>query len=143
MQFTEECDLEIGNITKAKGKVTWKKKGGKEKSAIDYILINDKIRHRIREMIIDEDGVVDTKSDHNMIITKYIVNENMKINKEQKLEKKWKRKNVDWNKYREEVDKARSIVGTTKEEILGNLYKVMRWAGERSVGYTKGVRENL
>ena len=106
LQFSEECDLEIGNITKAKGKVTWRKKGGKEKSAIDYILMNNRIRHRIREISIDEDGIIDTKSDHNMIITKYVVKENLKISKQNKQGKKWKRKKVDWSKYREEIERA-------------------------------------
>ena len=95
LSFAEECDLEIGNITIAKGKVTWKRKGGKEKSAIDYVLMNNKIRQKIKEMIIDEEGEIDTKSDHNMIITKYTVKENKNIEKRGKQERKWKRKNVD------------------------------------------------
>ena len=56
--------------------------------------------------------------------------------------KKWKRKNVDWTKYKEEIGKARSITGRSKEEKMNNIYKVLRWAGERSVGYTKGIRKN-
>ena len=51
--------------------------------------------------------------------------------------KKWKIKNVDWTKYKEEIGKARS-----KEEKINNIYKVIRWARERSVGYTKGTIKN-
>ena len=53
---------------------------------------------------------------------------------------KWKRKNVDWKKFKEEINKLGNILGNTKEEILENIYKKMRHAGERSVGYTKGRR---
>ena len=48
LTFTEENDLEIGNITIARGKVTWRRTGGKEKSAIDFVLMNDQMKYGIR-----------------------------------------------------------------------------------------------
>ena len=75
LAFTEENDLEIGNITMAKGKVTWSRKGGKEKSAIDFIIMNDHMKSRMQEIIIDEEKEIDLKSDHNMIITKLKIKE--------------------------------------------------------------------
>ena len=48
---------------------------------------------------------------------------------------------MDWTKYKE-VDKARPITGNSKVERMNNIYKVVSWAGERSVGYTKGTRKN-
>ena len=43
---------------------------------------------------------------------------------------------------KEEVGKARSISGKSKEEKMNTIYKVVTWAGERSVGHTKGTRKN-
>ena len=37
-RLTEENDIEIANL--AKGKITLQRKGGEEKSAIDYVLLN-------------------------------------------------------------------------------------------------------
>ena len=54
----------------AKGKVTWRRKGGKEKSAIVFAPMSDQMKYRIREILIDEEKEIDLKSDHNMIITK-------------------------------------------------------------------------
>ena len=48
---------------------------------------------------------------------------------------------MDWTKYKE-VNKARTITGNSKEEKMNNIYKVVRWAGERSVGYTTGTKKN-
>ena len=117
LAFTEENDLEIGNITMTKGKVTWSRKGGKEKSAIDFIglLMNDHMKCRIQEIIIDEEKEIDLKSDHNMIETKLKTKEQVNMRNIVQTTKKLKRKNVDWTKYKE-VDKARSITGKSKEE---------------------------
>ena len=142
LAFTEENDLEIGNITMAKGKVTWSRKGGKEKSAIDFIIMNDHMKFRMQEIITDEEKEIDLNSDHNMIITKLKIKEQGTTKNITQTNKKWKRKNVDWTKYKEEIGKARSITGRSKEEKMNNIYKVLRWAGERSVGCTKGTRKN-
>ena len=142
LAFTEENYLEIGNITMAKGKVTWSRKGGKEKSAIDFIIMNDHMKSRMQEKIIDEEKEIDLKSDHNMIITKLKIKEQGNTRNIIQANKKWKRKNVDWIKYKEEIGKARSITGRSKEEKMNNIHKVLRWVGERSVGYTKGTRKN-
>ena len=44
LDLVEDKELEIGNLTIAEGKITWERPGGKEKSAIDYILYNDRIK---------------------------------------------------------------------------------------------------
>ena len=108
--------LEIGNITMAKGKVTWSRKGGKEKSAIDFIIMNEHMKSRMQEIIIDEEKEIDLQSDHNMIITKLKIKEQVNTRNIIQTNKKWKRKNVDWTKYKEEIGKARSITGRSKEE---------------------------
>ena len=99
LPFTEENYLEIGNITMAKGKVTWSRKGGKEKSAIDFIIMNDHMKFRMQEIIIDEEKEIDLNSDHNMIITKLKIKEQGTTRNIIQTNKKWKRKNVDWTKY--------------------------------------------
>ena len=142
LTFTEENDLEIGNLTKAIGKVTWQRKGGTERSAIDYLLFNNKLAGKIKIIKVDEEKIFDLNSDHNMI-TVEIRNQERKNNKIiQKQIRKWKRKNVDWKKYREELEKLGQIRGSTKEEILINLQKTMRSAGEKGVGYTTGIRRS-
>ena len=142
LAFIEENYLEICNITIAIGKVAWRRTGGKEKSAIDFVPMNEQMKCSIQKIIIDEEKEIDLKSDHNMIITKIKTIEHMAKKNMVKINKKWKGKNVDWTKYREEVDKARPITGNSNEGRMNNIYKVVRWADERSVGYTKGTRKN-
>ena len=145
LAFTEENDLEIGNITMAKGKVTWGRKGGKEKSVIDFIIMNDHMKFRMQEIIIDEEKQIDLNSDHNMIITKLKIKEQGNTRNIIHTNKKWKRKNVDWTKYKEEIGKARSITGRSKEEKMNNIYTKYldgQGKGVLSVGYTKGTRKN-
>ena len=60
---------------------------------------------------------------------------NIKVTK-----RKWKRRNVDWKKFKEEINKLSNITGNNKDEIMENLYKKLRCAGEKSVGYTKGIK---
>ena len=97
---------------------------------------HDHMKYRIQEILIDEEKEIDLKSDHNMIITKIKTKEHTTKRIIFQTTKNWKRKNVDWTKYNEEVDKARPrpISGNSKEEKINNTYKVVRWAGERSVG---------
>ena len=95
LAFTEENYLEIGNITMAKGKVTWRKKGGKEQSAIDFVLMNDHMKYRIQEILIDEEKEIDLKSDHNMIITKIKAKEHSNIRNIVQTTKKWKKCGLD------------------------------------------------
>ena len=92
LTFTEENELEIGNLTKAVGKITWQRKGGKEKSAIDFILYNREMCAKIKRIIIDEEKEFDLKSDHNMTIIEY---RSQKIKEDRTLittTRKWKRK---------------------------------------------------
>ncbi len=37
-------------------------------SAIDYVLVNGKMRECVSRMWIDEDGMIDVVSDHNMMV---------------------------------------------------------------------------
>ena len=141
--FAEENNLEIGNITNTIGKITWRRIGGKERSAIDYILYNEKSSKKIKEIRIDENKEIDINTDHNMIeisykTTKKLGNKNTKI----KMTRKWKRQNANWKQYKVEIDKLGNIKGKDKEEIMEDMYKKMRRAGEKSIGYTRKIRSS-
>ena len=83
------------------GKVTWRRPGGREKSAIDYIIYDKDYSRKIKEIVIDEEKDIDINTDHNMIIIKYESQKQyQKINKEISTKVKWKRKNVDWKKFK-------------------------------------------
>ena len=46
--------------------MTW---GAREQeSAIDYVLVNGRMHEMVSHMWIDEDGMVDNVSDHNMLV---------------------------------------------------------------------------
>ena len=79
--------------------------------------MNEHMESRMKEIIIDEEKEIDLKSNHNyMIITKLKIKEQVNTRNIIQTNKKWKRKNVDWTKYKEEIGKARSITGRSKEE---------------------------
>ena len=104
LDFAEEFNLEILNHTIAKGKVTWYSK--EYQSAIDYILVNGWGRAKVLNMWIDEDGVIDVDSDHNlMIIDCYLPKDKETKQLKQKVsqgKKRWKLKGVTWENF--EVD---------------------------------------
>ena len=69
LNFVETSNLEILNRTIGERKVTWK--GRCFESAIDYILVNQGARELVHEIVIDEDGLVDIDSDHNVLLLRY------------------------------------------------------------------------
>ena len=69
LNFVETSNLEILNRTIGERKVTWK--GRCFESAIDYILVIQGARELVHEIVIDEDGLVDIDSDHNVLLLRY------------------------------------------------------------------------
>ncbi|XP_063861825.1 uncharacterized protein LOC135101590 [Scylla paramamosain] len=65
-EFVDELELENLNVTLAEGRVTWSAR--EQESAIDYMLVNGRMREIVSHMWIDEDGLVDIVSDHNMLV---------------------------------------------------------------------------
>lgn len=56
----------IGNeLPVCKGRWTWE--CGDKKSVIDYMLFPQEHRHELVEMIVEDRGVIDTGSDHNVV----------------------------------------------------------------------------
>merc|ERR1712136_217408 len=67
IEFAHDYSMEIMNHTIAQGKITWGERG--LQSAIDYVLVNEKGREIIKEMIIDEECcIIDANSDHNLLL---------------------------------------------------------------------------
>ncbi|MPC33932.1 hypothetical protein E2C01_027301 [Portunus trituberculatus] len=56
-KFVDEMELENLNVTLAEGRVTWNAR--EHESAIDYMLVNGRMREIVSHMWIDEDGMVD------------------------------------------------------------------------------------
>ena len=69
MDFAEDCEYEILNHTIGQGKVTWKSRAFE--SAIDYMMVNQKARERVKEMVVDEEGEFNVDTDHNAIVLSY------------------------------------------------------------------------
>ncbi|KAG0714930.1 hypothetical protein GWK47_013130 [Chionoecetes opilio] len=66
MTVEDELELENLNETVAEGRVTWNARN--QESAIDYVLVNGKMRESVARMWIDEEGKIDIVSDHNMLV---------------------------------------------------------------------------
>ena len=62
-------DLEVLNHTIGQGKVTCKCRHFE--SAIDYILVNQRARGNVIEMVVDEEGDFDMDTDHNVLMLSY------------------------------------------------------------------------
>ena len=80
LQFTQNHNLNILNITNAIGQVTWQR--GNQKAAIDYVIINNKLANEECRVCIDENRQIETYSDHNILITEMAKNKKRQENKE-------------------------------------------------------------
>ena len=139
LKLADERDLEIANVTRAAGEVTWERPNNEEKSAIDYILLNDKARIKLSKMEVDENRRIENHSDHNMIILDYEwSNRQGKLverDSKRTMKRKWKRKNVNWVRFREEIQSRGMIQGNTKEQMHESLMRRLRHIGEKNIGY--------
>ena len=65
-EFASDTDLENLNETLAEGRVTWRAR--ERESAIDCVLVNARMRELVTRMWVDEEGMIDIVSDHNMLV---------------------------------------------------------------------------
>ena len=87
--FIDEMNLENLNETLAEGRVTWSARD--QTSAIDYVLVNGRMREYVTRMWIDEDGMIDIVSDHNMLVVDCMMNaRNKRDPKTKDRKRKWK-----------------------------------------------------
>ena len=120
--FTEANELEILNVTMAEGRVTWSAR--ECESVIDYMVVNDKARERVKSMWVDEDRKIDIASDHNVMVLEYeCAKEKVYENTEGKGT--WNIREADWDSY-------------TREEEIGK----MEWkTGVNGLQAERGVDE--
>ena len=144
-EFAEDYDMEIMNHTIAQGKVTWEERG--LQSAIDYVLINGKGRGLIKEMIIDEEGLImDTNSDHNLILVQGIFgrgdqsrgregNEEVNNDRERYIGRTdwfWKHKGRDFSKFEIDLAEMDEIIGNNSAELNDNMVKTLNQVATRN-----------
>ena len=130
----------------AEKKVTWERINGEQKSAIDYILVSKEARMRSQAVTIDEQKEIDVNSDHNVMILKYKMKEERKqkeVEGSRNKEVKWKRRNADWEKFREQLNKCNQLKGKNKKETNENIQKHLRNVGEKTIGYEKRRNEGV
>ena len=96
-------------------------------------------------MKIHEEKDIEIKSDHNLITLTYDCNRgknNTKVKERVEKGKQWKRKNVEWPKFKEKVEEGIPINGENVQQTLEKIQTLLRWAGEKTVGYKKNCKVN-
>ena len=66
IDFVSELNLGNLNETLAEGRVAWNARY--QESAINYMLVNGRMREIVSRMRIDEDGMIDIVSHHNILV---------------------------------------------------------------------------
>lgn len=101
-EFVYDMDLENLNETIGDGRVTWSARG--QESAIDYVLVNGRMREIVSRMWIDENGEIYIVSDHNMLVVECMMNG---LNEKKKTveKKKWRLREAQWEDFRVELEK--------------------------------------
>ena len=132
LEFAEINGFEILNHTIADGKITWV--GNSFESAIDYILVNEQARELVKEMVIDEDGMVDIDSDHNILLLKYGGKEVNLGNKERKSNSgsKWILKNANYENFEMDLSELDLIYGSSGVELNDKITKSLNEAAGKS-----------
>lgn len=141
LDFVEANELEILNVTMAEGRVTWC--GRESESVIDYVVVNDRARERVRGMWVDEERKIDVASDHNVMVLEYeCVKEKVKVSTQAKG--RWKVREADWDSCREAVGKMEWKTGENGlqaergvDECNRGLVRKLTKAGEDSIGRTE------
>ena len=141
LDFAEANELEILNVTVAEGKVTWS--GRESESVIDYTVVNDKARERVKSMWVDEERMIDVTSDHNVMVLEYeCVKERVSVNEVGKG--RWKIREADWDSFREVLGKMEWKTGVNGlqiergvDECNQGLIRKLTKAAEESIDRTE------
>ena len=143
LNFAEENNMEILNHTIAQGKVTWS--SNDMRSAIDYVLVNEKASETVKEMWIDEEGWIDIDTDHNMIVLN-IEGSKSKKNTEIKVKKnnKWKLTDVNWDNF--QVDLAEIDIlyynGNLPDQINKEVTRNIKSVAKKHIKEKSKVNKN-
>ena len=137
LDFSEETNLEIINMTRLDGKATWKGRDG-VRSAIDYFLGNNIVSRRVERLWVDEEGEIEIKSDHCMMVLELVTKKETKKQekRETKEHRRWNLKRARWELYRGELKEWEDEEGDVNElnnRMKGDIIK----AAEKGVGMRK------
>ena len=135
-EFIDEMNLENLNQTLADGRVTWSARN--QESAIDYVLVNGKMRESVARMWIDEDGVIDVVSDHNMLVVECMVGRKSEVKVKEK-KRKWRLRDANWENFQlclsEKMWNIESVQDV--DELNEKLIENVRSAGVSEIGYVR------
>ena len=127
--FCEEMRLEILNETIADGRITWQSRDNK--SAIDYMLASTEARARITCMSIDEEGCFNIGSDHNLLLVRYKYRVKEAESRNNKKRKKWCLRNVDWEKYKGDMNEMTGVEVTEINAMNNAITENIRRGAKR------------
>ncbi|MPC70509.1 hypothetical protein E2C01_064759 [Portunus trituberculatus] len=103
-EFVDEIELENLNVALAEGRVT--RNAREHESAIDYMLVNERMREIVLHVWIDEDGMVDIVSDHSMLVMECLMQSGSEVRVVEKNEIK-----EAIRQFWEEVDGVGEVLG--------------------------------
>ena len=135
-EFVDEMNLENLNETLAEGRVTWRARN--QESAIDYMLVNGRMREAVTRMWIDEDGMIDVVSDHNMLVMECEVYGRKEI-KEKTRKRRWRLRDAKWENFQVDLserdweDGRVSGVDELNEKFIGNVKE----AAANQIGFVR------
>ena len=135
VEFADETDLENLNETLAEGRVTWSARD--QESAIDYMLVNERMRELVTRMWIDEDGMIDIVSDHNMLVMECMLYGN--TGKKSGCKRKWRLRDVKWEDFQVDLSERSWVDGSVHgvDEINEKLIENIRDAAVSQIGFVR------
>lgn len=135
-EFVSEMNLENLNETLAEGRVTWSARN--QESAIDYVLVNGRMRECVSRMWIDEEGMIDIVSDHNMLTVECGLKGRNEM-KEKDRKKKWRLRDVGWENFQVDLSERNWEPGSLNDVDALNerLVENVRGAAVQHVGYVR------
>ncbi|XP_050718462.1 uncharacterized protein LOC126999703 [Eriocheir sinensis] len=136
-EFVSEMNLENLNETLAEGRVTWSARN--QESAIDYVLVNGRMRECVSRMWIDEEGMIDIVSDHNMLTVECGLNDRNEMKEKDRKKKKWRLRDVGWENFQVDLSERNWEPGNLNDVDALNerLVENVRGAAVQHVGYVR------
>ena len=135
-EFVNEMNLENLNVTMAEGRVTWSARD--QVSAIDYVLVNGKMRECVSRMWIDEDGMIDVVSDHNMLVVEcnFSSRPESGVKRERK---KWRLRDARWEDFQVDVAELDWLLESVQgvDEANKVFIENVRGAATRQIGHVR------
>ena len=94
MRWMDEYNLTLLNLDQnCKGIYTWRNKD--QKSAIDFILVNEKLYEKFNEMNIDEDREIIDLSDHSLLSAEFTFHNTNRVKEKVEISKEYFRKDKE------------------------------------------------